>query len=351
MNAKKIVFLFMGMILFAFITVATVNANKAVINTNNLNVRTGPGTDFEKIGQVHTDEIYPIIQQQNQWVKIQMKNTKGWVTSEYITITDSTDQTMTNNQGNNGTTSITIQHNNTHFRAGPSTTYDIIGYADAGTEFTILAENDQWYKITREDVTGYVFKKFIKQENESFSTSLQNKTIVIDAGHGGRDVGAIGASGTHEKDFTLKTTLELKQELTILGANVILTRKNDKFVSLASRASLSNMVDTDAFISVHYNSVPSLPNVTGIGTYYYSEQNKSLARFIQRGVTRETGAESRGISFADFQVLRQNHKPSILIELGFISNSQKERLLQTNAYQKQIVTGIVNGLNKYFANK
>ncbi|MFB4166577.1 N-acetylmuramoyl-L-alanine amidase [Virgibacillus sp. JSM 102003] len=351
MHIKKTTVLLFSVLFLTFASL--VSANEAIVKTDNLNVRTGPGTNFDKIGQVHTDEVYPILQQQEGWVEIQLTEGTGWVTNEYIDISGNTDSESTNESDMEPATeeTITIQHDNTQLREGPSTSYDITDFANKGTEFKVLSESNEWYEIENDDITGYVFKQLVKKERTSSFGGMNGKTIVIDAGHGGRDVGAIGASGTYEKDFTYKTSQELKQELTALGANVVLTRKSDEFISLGSRTSLPNILDTDAFISIHYNSFPEMPNVTGIGAYFYDDQNEKLAKDVLQGIAKETGARNRGATFGDFHVIRQTFKPSILVELGFISNPEKEQLLQTNAYQKKLVTGIVNGLNQYFTNK
>ncbi|WP_188453543.1 N-acetylmuramoyl-L-alanine amidase [Virgibacillus oceani] len=337
----------------------TVSANEAIINTDNLNVRSGPGTNYEKTGQVHTDQKYPILQEQNGWVEIQLDNNTGWITDDYITISGDGSSSLaadSNKKQEMDSTakenkSITIQHENTHIRKGPSTDYEITDFVSKGEKFEVVSESNEWYEISNGDKSGFVFKSLVDKKASSFSGGIKNKTIVIDAGHGGRDVGAIGTSGSFEKNISYKTALELKQELSILGAEVVLTRKNDEFIALGSRTSLANIIDADAFISIHYNSVPTLPNVTGIGTYYYYDQNKSLAGFIQHEVIKETNAKDRGITFGDFHVIRQTFKPGVLVELGFMSNLEKEQLLLTDAYQKKLVKGIVNGFAKYFGNQ
>ncbi|MFC4558919.1 N-acetylmuramoyl-L-alanine amidase [Virgibacillus kekensis] len=348
MHIRKTAVLVFSMFLLMFSI--PVSADQAIVITDNLNVRTGPGTNFDKIDQIHTGEMYEIVQQKDNWIEIELGNNTGWVTTEFVDIKTSSTNSETDTDSSRSTDSpktVTIQHDNTHLRKEPSTTSEIIGFAEKGSEFDVLTENGDWYEIKNDNLTGFIYKSFL-EKSDNPASGLQNKTIVIDAGHGGRDVGAIGASGTFEKDFTFKTMQQLKQELTSLGAKVILTRKDDEFISLASRTSLTNIQDTDAFISIHYNSVPSMPGVTGIGAYYYHEQNQKLAQYIIEDIAKITGARNRGIKFGDFHVIRQNFKHSILLELGFISNYEKEQLLLTNAYQKQLVKGIVNGLNKYF---
>ena len=344
----------LGMILF--IGSPIIHADEAIITTNQLNIRNGPGTNFEIIGQANTNDIFPIIAEQHEWVQIQLEEETGWVINEYITINrESNIQTVTTDEQTEESTSevketITILFDHTQLRDGPSTDFEIIDFADKNTQYDVIAEEEDWYKVSRDDFTGYLLKQLVQQDKASTTGDLKNKTIVIDAGHGGRDVGAIGATGVYEKDIVYLTAHHLEQELTMLGANVLLTRPDDEFISLGSRIAFSNIMNTDAFISIHYNSVPELPNVTGIETYYYHAQNKVLAKFIQQEIIKETDANNRGTTHGNFAVLRQNFKPAVLVELGFISNSENEALLGTTAYQQKIVTGIANGLRKYFAN-
>lgn len=329
-----------------------VSAKEAVINTEILNVRSGPGQEFEEITEVHADEVYPIIQQQDDWAEIQLESKSGWITTEYISIQgQSSDKKANKDSKPSSTSKITIPYKHTHLRSGPSTEYEIVDFAKKGTTFDVLSETNGWYEVKGEELKGFLNKQFVVDSVKSDSSGIANKTIVIDPGHGGRDVGAIGASGTFEKNFTYKTSIELKQQLTILGANVLMTRAKDEFISLGSRSSFANVAGTDAFISIHYNSTPALPKVTGIGTYYYHSQNKELASYFQKELIKETNAQDREIAFGDFSVIRQTFKPAVLIELGFLSNKEKEELLQTSAYQKKLVQGMVNGLQKYFANK
>lgn len=346
---------FIGSFFILILISSTVYADNAIVTSDNLNIRNGPGTNFNIVGQADTDETFPIITMQDDWVQIELGVETGWVTKEYITVENasvtasSTDDIDTNNT--DAIKSITIQSDNTQLRNGPSTDYDIIRFANMGTQFDAVSENDDWYKITEDDFTGYVLKQLVEKDNTPSSSDIRNKTIMIDAGHGGRDVGAIGSTGKFEKDITYITAQKLEQELTMLGAKVLLTRPEDEFISLGSRSSFANIRDIDAFLSIHYNSVPELPTVTGIESYFYQEHNKDLAKYIQREIIKETGAIDRGITEGNFAVIRQSFKPSVLIELGFISNQKKEALLSTSAYQQKMVSGIVNGLRKYFSNR
>lgn len=353
MNLRKlkVVGICLSMLLILTAMKSPVSAKEAVINTEVLNVRSGPGQNFEEIAEVHADETYLIINEKDDWVEIQLDSKAGWVTTTYISIKEQASNKKGEKSSKPSVSKVTVPYEHTHLRSGPSTEYEIVGFAKKGTTFTVTSETDGWYKVEKKGLKGYLNKQFVEKAVKVNSSALDNKTIVIDAGHGGRDVGAVGASGTFEKNFTYKTSLELKQQLTVLGANVLLTRSEDEFISLGSRSSYANVAGTDVFISIHYNSTPALPNVTGIGTYYYHGQNKGLATYVQKELIKETGATDRGVAFGNFLVIRQTFKPAILVELGFLSNQQKEKLLQTSAYQKKLVQGMVNGLQKYFANK
>lgn len=331
-------------------------ADEAIITSDQLNIRSGPGTNFDVVGQANTGDTFTIISEQDDWVQIQLESTAtGWVINDYITIdkepvvADKEEIQEEIDTPSDADKTITIRFDNTQLREGPSTEFEIIDFATKNTQYDVVSETDGWYEISRDDFNGYVLKQLVDQGAAKTSPTLKNKTIVIDAGHGGRDVGAIGATGIFEKDIVYLTAQQLEQELTMLGANVLLTRPEDEFIALGSRSAFSNTMQTDAFISLHYNSVPEFPNVSGIETYYYSEPNDQLATDIQQEIIKETNANDRGTTEGDFAVLRQNLQPGVLIELGFISNPQDESLLSTNAYQQKIVSGIANGLRKYFA--
>lgn len=310
------------------------------VTENSVSIRHGPGTDFQKIAQTNEGDRYTVTQQQTNWTEIQLDNSTGWIHSNYI----SKDEVAIT------PTKIIIPNPNTHIRSGPSTDEPISHFADKGSTFNVVSSSGNWYEIKNETTHGYIYKSLTKAIPESKKSNFTNKSIVIDAGHGGRDVGAIGATGAFEKNVTLLTAQELQKELTMLGANVRLTRPRDDFIPLNSRISYSNNFKTDVFISLHYNSVPALPHVTGIESYYFQDRNQHLATLIQKGIINTTQSEDRGTSFGDYLVLRQNMKAAILIELGFISNQAEESQLQTTMYQKQLVSGIIQGLGTYFSN-
>lgn len=185
-----------------------------------------------------------------------------------------------------------------------------------------------------------------------------SKLIVIDAGHGGKDRGAEASSKPplREKNLNLITARLLESYLQQLGYRTLMTRSEDYFVSLDKRASFANSVGADLFVSVHYNSAPSL-KADGIEVFYYrSEINKSrslasneLADSILKSVILSTKAKSRGVKHGNLAVLRKTLMPAALVEGGFITNPQELAKLRDPNHLKLISWGIAQGIHAYFS--
>jgi len=212
--------------------------------------------------------------------------------------------------------------------------------------------------------------------------------IVIDPGHGGKDPGAIGPSGVKEKDITLAIAYRL---LRLLNQNpkfqVYLTRKGDEFVSLDRRTEIANQVGGDIFISIHANAAWD-SQARGVETFFnshypygegaeevalrenavlgpgdvpasvkniiwdliqnqYRKESESFSRILQQEIVKVCNTRNRGVKSAPFYVLRGANMPSVLLEVGFISNPWEERKLKSSDYQDLIASGIYKGIVKY----
>src|SRR5690625_468664 len=142
----------LSLFLFVIVAVTPVSAKQVIINTDKLNVRDGPGTEYEKIDQLHAEDVYQVIQTGIDWTEIQLDAYSGWVKTEYITMKEDV---------NINEKKITIQHDNTQLRDGPSTDNDIIHFADKGTVFDIVDIHNDWYEVTSKDTTGFVLKQLV----------------------------------------------------------------------------------------------------------------------------------------------------------------------------------------------
>jgi len=210
-----------------------------------------------------------------------------------------------------------------------------------------------------------------KETNEQFKeldeeldtiTALEGKKIVIDPGHGGNDAGAIGPTGVMEKNVTLNVALELKRMLEAEGAEVILTRETDRTVSpkgaaasdieeLGARCDVANQNRADIFISIHADAF-TRPEARGTTGYYYSKstsgRGQKLADCIRRNLVEQLGTSSRGTQPCNFYVVKHTDMPATLIELGFISNKEEEKLLDSKEGVKKAAQGILDGIEDYF---
>jgi len=199
------------------------------------------------------------------------------------------------------------------------------------------------------------------------------RTIVIDAGHGGKDPGCNNSKlGLVEKKLSLDVAYRLKKELEQRGYRVVLTRTDDRFIPLSERSRLSRKHNADLFISLHFNAVGSR-TVNGLETYVFTPQNQpstvrgklkasdkegnrsnvqdawnALAGFyVQRQLVKSTGAVDRGLKRARFAVLKDQQCPSMLVELGFVTHYEEARKIKGTAYRIELARAIANGVSTY----
>lgn len=200
---------------------------------------------------------------------------------------------------------------------------------------------------------GYIEPKEVQVSEDTIQVTkyqLDGYNILIDAGHGGKDPGAVNG-GLYEKDLTLATAKVIQQYLEQEGANVLFTRTDDTFKSLQNRVNDSNTNNTDVFISLHYDYF-SDPEVNGINTYFNNQQTSvQLAEKVHASLTDQLDMNDRGIRKENYYVLQNNRKPAILLELGFMTNPGDFKKVQTKAYREDVAKAITDGLVDYFEEK
>ena len=172
--------------------------------------------------------------------------------------------------------------------------------------------------------------------------------IFVDAGHGGKNPGAIGTNGLHEADITLDIALKLGRILVNWGYEVNYSRTTDKTVSLSERARLANNWGADYFVSIHCNSNTN-PNANGTSTYFYKKGTiaESFAQTVNNSLVRQIELKDLGIFSANFAVLRLTDMPAILVETAFISNAYEASLFSTNSFRQNCAIGIANGIAEF----
>lgn len=185
-------------------------------------------------------------------------------------------------------------------------------------------------------------------------TSAQ-KRIVIDVGHGGKDSGAIGINGIQEKNVVMdiaNAILKLNNKME-KPLDIYLTRYSDTLISLSDRTKLPKVLKADLFISLHCNHSDN-PDARGVEVYAskkqgeYSKESVFIGYQIEKALCRTIGYESRGVKFANFQVLQEtvNSCSSILVELGFLSNKDESDYLTNSKQNKLLAFLIINSLKK-----
>lgn len=323
-----------------------------IVTASSLNVRDSGSLSGKVIGSLKKGNKVTIEEEVNNWSRITLSNgKKGWIASWYLDIQlDKTTETP-----NKEKEAVKILYNGTNIRSGASTSHSVIARANEGDSFSLVAKEGDWYKINLSgNKIGFVAGWLVSVngntavvERPSINQYLKGKTIVIDPGHGGNDSGAIGVSGTYEKNLNLRTSRMVVDKLNASGANVVMTRNSDNYVSLRSRVSISHYRNADAFLSIHYDSVNDR-SVRGITSYYYKNIDVSLASNIQKELIKNTGFKNRQHRQGNYQVLRENRNPSVLLELGFLSNPTEEYTVNTNSFQEKVSNGIFYGLAQYF---
>ncbi|KMJ60550.1 hypothetical protein AB685_05415 [Bacillus sp. LL01] len=325
---------------------------EATIKVAGLNVRSEPTLNSKVLDQLPQGATVTIIRERNNWCEIEYDNgKKGWIAGWFLEKNGVPSAPPSTESGGK----IVIVDDATNIRNAPSTNAKVILRANEGEEFTIIGVEDSWYKIQLTDGTeAYVAGWIVAAKGNTPSISragaeqyLSNKVIVIDPGHGGRDVGAIGVQGTYEKDLTLRTSLLLQDKLKAAGATVYMTRHGDTSVSLQARPQMANYHGADAFISVHYDSIDD-SSVTGTTTFYYSPTDKGLADSVHSSLIQFTNLRDRNVRQENYLILRESMQPSLLLELGYISNRGEEITVLSGDFQERASTAIYQGLAQYF---
>lgn len=194
----------------------------------------------------------------------------------------------------------------------------------------------------------------------SISNGIKGKTVVIDAGHGGSDPGAIGLKGVREKDWTLKTALACAEYLTQAGANVVMTRKTDIYPTLQDRADLSNNKNAVFFCSIHYNKGGDVVNEstgeqsgTGIEVFKGEGSDASnAASNVLYSILDKFNLRNRGTKDGtSLYVIANTNAPAILVEGGFVSNSKDVNALNSDAALKTMGIQIAKGIIATFDGK
>ena len=209
---------------------------------------------------------------------------------------------------------------------------------------------------------------FTKQEEiiqETTATPASGKTIILDAGHGGEDGGAVSKNGITEADLNLQITLKVQELLEQSGTTVLLTRSNEKAIydldaktlrqkkvsDIKNRVKIGNESSADIFISIHLNKIPQ-QQYYGWQCFYKNknEQSEKLANCLQNSLNDAIQKDNKRLAMKinDIYIVKNVEIPLSIVECGFLSNPQEEQELQQENYQRKLAWGIYTGICEYF---
>ena len=286
----------------------------------------------------------------------------GWLNMDYITYVNSIEALKLEDLAGLSVTGITVDEkyhskqivvtlNNNYGvqlpegkwfkQSGAISTLEIVNY-DVSTQLIITTRTIQALKVYEQD-NGIMLQCVVPSEK-------YDKIVVVDAGHGDQDPGAVHA-GIQEKDLNLRYANALgtilKQDPNI---KVYLTREDDTFLTLNERTAMANEIDPDLFISIHINSA-STATATGMETYYTNKadtRNKTFATIVQNALIEEFGVRNRGVKNNTFIVTKNTKAPAILIETGFITNAQDRAMMTSSSFASQYANVIYQSILEYY---
>lgn len=334
---------------------------------SSLNVRTSPNEHATIKGKLKDGDAVTLIKVQGSWYEVKYgSNQTGFVHSKYIKKYEepvvskpevkpdpkpeekpTAPLPVANLQGK-----VTV--NSLNIRQSATTSSAIVGKLSRQQLVNVNQLNGSWAHITTANGTkGYVNKTYLKLKNTK-GNPLANRIIVIDAGHGGSDPGA-QSSGVNEKDITFKVSKLVEQKLRSQGVNVKMTRTDDSYLGLTQRTDYAKKVFGETFVSIHVNSFDG-PQANGTEVFFdmttndNSAESNQLAKLVQSNIVKDLNMTNRGVKTAPFAVLRSSNIPSILIELGFISNASDRDKMTNDRDLNKFADAIVNGLYSYYSN-
>ena len=334
-------------------------AAKKVVTTNDImNLYYKPTSSSKKITQISPGTALSVYKEEGGYYLTTVDGIPGYIVKSATTDVevetptptpepdDGDDVVVTNTVGK-----VTIGDLN--MRESASGSSKSLKTLAKGKVISVHSISGYWAKVTADGETGYVHKSYVKLMNTSGS-AVKGRIIVLDPGHGGKDPGAVN-SGKSEKAIVLKVSNLVKQKLEKAGAQVVMTRTGDTYPTLPERVKFTNDNYGEIYVSVHVNSATAT-SAKGAETFYsvstgdQHEEDKKLATYINNEIVNNADMKNRGVKKADYYVIKNMMIPSVLVELGFLSNSDDRAKLINDKYVEIFADSIYQGIIDYYGN-
>ncbi|WP_214731970.1 N-acetylmuramoyl-L-alanine amidase [Exiguobacterium sp. s195] len=329
--------------------VSVSNTSAYYKTTDRLNMRLTAASWSDVVTVIPADATVKYVSRYGSWYKVTFNGKTGYVASAYLTPTS--DPVPPSDYYK--TTA------NLNLRLSAASWSDVLTVIPAGSVVKYVSRYDSWYKVTYNGKTGYVASEYLKPTTVTTPTDTNGtgKTVVIDAGHGGNDPGAVYGS-VYEKVIALDIAKRLAGVLSsTYDYNVKLTRSNDTYLSLEQRVSLNKSYKGEVFVSLHANSsvyntahghevlVPTSESYT---TNPYISASRSLGSSINKEIaSRISTIQNRGVKYQNVYVVGRNVSPSTLVEYGFISNSSDRSHLTSTTYRQRMAEATASGIHQF----
>ena len=329
-------------------------------------------TSSKVLAEVAAGSQYDVMSESLGWTQIVIDNQQGYVQTKYLDLKAKASANAqpevikTDEVSIDKSEYIQVRAAGNAFLQEADVTSKVLYNPDYNQRFKYLkevtgADGTEFYQVEdNAGQKGYIEARIVALESASkehvagpSANSLNGAVVLLDAGHGGTDSGAVHRDEpyTEEKTITLASMKVLKAKLEEKGALVRVTRDSDQDVSLEDRTNLSNQEAVDAFISLHFDDA-EVDNISGITTYFYHTADEQLANLVNTELAKVTDTankvvDNNGVLFGNYYVLRENHQPSILLELGYMSSARDIELIQEQSYYEKVADAIVAGLEQY----
>ncbi|MGE7950610.1 N-acetylmuramoyl-L-alanine amidase [Lysinibacillus xylanilyticus] len=332
------------------------NVQKQVTATQNLNVYVKPTSSSKVITTVNSKTKLPVYKTVSGYHLTVVNGLPGYIVANSTEDVEGekpstpdpnpTPPTVTGNLLGRATV------DNLNIRTEANSTSTIVSKLKKGEYVQVNSINGYWAQVTHNGQKGYVHKSYLKLLNQS-GNALKDRIIIIDPGHGGKDPGTVVGSNS-EKAITLKVSTLVKQKLEAAGAKVLMTRTGDTYPSLQDRVDFTNANYGEIFVSIHVNSAANT-SAQGTETYYaistgdMHQEDVDLATFVNNQIVNNLKMKNRGVKEQQYYVIRNMVIPSILVELGFLTNSEDRAKMTDDQYAELFAESIFKGISQYYA--
>ncbi|WP_418300993.1 N-acetylmuramoyl-L-alanine amidase [Lysinibacillus fusiformis] len=330
------------------------NAKKQVTTTQNINLYLEPTSTSNVISTIDSKVKLPVYNTVNGYYLTVVNGLPGYIvagsTEDVIVEKPSTPDPTPPLVSGDLLGRVTVD--NLNIRKEANSTSPVVDKVKKGEYVQVNSVNGYWAQVTFKGQNGYVHKSYLKLLNQN-GNPLKDRMIIIDPGHGGKDPGTVVGT-IEEKNIVLKVSTLVTQKLEAAGANVLMTRTGDTYPTREGRVDFSHGNYGEIFVSIHANYANNTA-AQGIETYYAKtpgdvyEEDIDLATFVNNQIVKNVNMKDRKVKEMKYIVIANTNIPAILVELGFLSNSEDRAKLTDDQYVELFAESIYKGILEYYS--